>query len=33
MDVIPVKKTHDIQAFRPQSFNRINGTGCAACVE
>jgi hypothetical protein len=33
VDVVAVKKTHDLQAFRPQYFNWINGTGCAACMQ
>jgi hypothetical protein len=32
VDVVAVKKTHDLQTFRPQCFNRIDGTGCAACM-
>jgi hypothetical protein len=33
VDVVAVKKPHDLQTFRPQCFNRINGTGCAACMQ
>jgi hypothetical protein len=33
VDVMAIKKTQDLQTFRPQCFNRINGTRCAACMQ
>ena len=33
VDVIAIKKPHDLQPFRLQCFNRINGTGCAASMQ